>query len=121
MFKKLTSLLFNGLTAIRFPKFGAAAANTMPASSPMLDGLSTALGPKIAEELRHRPDGGVLDMAAAQTAHATTDMLLDAHIAELKTALEAQRREAQHLRQIATASELGIRVRNLLAEHRGGN
>jgi len=83
------------------------------------DGLIEALAPRIAEELRHKP--GALDYGAAQKALATADMLLSAHIVGLKTTLDAQRREAEHLRQIVTASEVGIRLRNRLAEHRGTN
>jgi len=121
MLMKLTSLLLNTVRGIGFRPIAAVSANAMNAPPKMLDQLATALAPKIAEELRHKPSSGALDMAAAQTALDTADMLLDAHIAELKISIDAQRREAQHLRQITDASELGIRVRNRLALHRGDN
>jgi hypothetical protein len=122
MIWKLTSMLLRFLRTDRHPPHIApTTAATMNAPPKILDQVAAALAPKIADELRHRPGVGTIDGAAAQTAHATADMLLDAHIAGLKISIEAQRREAQHLRQIANASELGIRVRNRLAEHRGGN
>jgi hypothetical protein len=119
MLKKMTSLLLNAARGIDLRPIAAPVTNAMNAPPKMLEGLAAAMAPKIAEELRHRPGSGALDVAAAQAALDTADMLLDAHIAELKISIEAQRREAQHLRQISNASELGIRVRNRLAEHRG--
>lgn len=120
MLKKMTSLLLNAARGIGFRPIAAPVANAMNAQPKALDQLTAVLMPKIADELRHKPGSGAPDMATVQIAHATAEMLLDAHIAGLKVSIEAQRREAQHLRQIATASELGIRVRDRLAEHRGG-
>ena len=85
----------------------------------MLDGLAAMLVPKVREELRHRPGATALARGARQAALATAGMLLANHIAELKTTLEAKRAEAAQLRLIVDSTELGVRARNLLAEHRG--
>ena len=120
MIWKLTSTLRNFLRKIPSLPHGAAASIATSSAPPKIhDGLIEALAPKIADELRHQP--GALDPGAAQMALATANMLLDAHIVGLKTSLDAQRGEAEHLRQIVIASEVGIRLRKRLAEHRGGH